>query len=450
MNLPTLSSQFELLPKATREAILKEIATNGSSDNGATPFSLNLAPKNGLEFAVSGPIFKKDTAKYQGPIGPLTKADVAALTPEIASVARPPVGALTMAAPERRAQPDITEMLSKFVPEDDSSGKYLAMAAAFGRPTGFGTFGETMANVADALNEQKMNQQKLRAQYAPLIMQQVAQQQAREEQQLYRLEAQRQAQEAKRMADAQAQQFRAEQAALGRQSAEERAAADRALREQLAADRAHAAGLTRAEANKPPTGYAWGPITADGNPSLVAIKGGPADAKIAGALNADTQALVGMTSSLDRLAAAANQVLNHPGLPGITGLRGKIPNIPGSDAANADALLETLKSQVGFSVLQDMRNQSKTGGALGSVTEKELAMLQSNLAALNKAQSVEQFGKSLEQIIAYVDQAKDRMRQAYNVKHGDAQISAPQDAPQKPLPSQAEIAAEIARRKKGG
>ena len=46
------------------------------------------------------------------------------------------------------------------------------------------------------MNEQKMQQAKLRSQYAPLIMQQVAAQQAREEQNIYRLEAQREAQAA--------------------------------------------------------------------------------------------------------------------------------------------------------------------------------------------------------------------------------------------------------------
>ena len=52
---------------------------------------------------------------------------------------------------------------------------------------------------------QRAEQEKMRAQYVPLIMQQVAAQQAREEQARYRLEAQQQAQAAQAQAAQQAQ-----------------------------------------------------------------------------------------------------------------------------------------------------------------------------------------------------------------------------------------------------
>ncbi|MFZ2306854.1 MAG: hypothetical protein WAW73_17840 [Rhodoferax sp.] len=181
-----------------------------------------------------------------------------------------------------------------------------------------------------------------------------------------------------------------------------------------------------AEQGKPPAGYRK---TAGGN--LEAIPGGPADMKLQGAFNQDTAALTGATSSFDRLATAANEVLNHPGLTGITGLRGKIPNMPGTDAANAEALLATLKSQVGFGVLQDMRNNSKTGGALGSVSDAEGKRLEANLAALDKAQSLDQYKTQLKKIIDYAEQAKGRMRESFNLRHPvDGQPRSPQ--PPKP------------------
>ena len=176
--------------------------------------------------------------------------------------------------------------------------------------------------------------------------------------------------------------------------------------------RAKEAAVNTQATAKIPQGYRVLP-----NGDLEAIPGGPADAKKVGQLNADTQALTGATSGLDRLATAANEALNHPGLKGTYGLRGMVPNVPGSDAADAAALLNTLKSQVGFSVLQDMRNNSKTGGALGAVSDKENAMLQANLAALEKAQSFEQAQKSLKKIVEYSDQAKGRMLDAYNMRH---------------------------------
>jgi len=175
---------------------------------------------------------------------------------------------------------------------------------------------------------------------------------------------------------------------------------------------------------KVPAGYRQLP---DGN--LQAIPGGPADLKQIGTLNADTQALTGSISGFDRLATAANEVLNHPGLKGITGWRGSLPNSPGSDAANAQALLGTLKSQVGFGVLQDMRNNSKTGGALGGISNEEGRRLEENLAALDKAQSLDQFQSSLKKIIDYAEQAKGRVREAYNLKHGNRAVQPSSDHP---------------------
>mgnify|MGYP001227067696 CR=1 FL=1 len=115
------------------------------------------------------------------------------------------------------------------------------------------------------------------------------------------------------------------------------------------------------EQGKTPPGYRK---TADG--ALEAIPGGPADTKLQGVFNQDTSMLQNSNASFDRLGAVTNELLNHPGLNGITGVRGKVPDVPGTDAANARALLATLKSQIGFGVLQEMRNNSKTGGALGS------------------------------------------------------------------------------------
>ena len=441
------STQFNLLPKHIQDIIFNDMAQNGSADSGATPFSFVMAKNSSIPAATQGTVFKDDAADYGGTIGPLTQSDLA---PELAQASAAPTGALSMTAPmQRQHEPlDFASMLAKYVPEDDSSSKYLAMAAALGRPTGFGSFGEKMSNVADALLEQKQTQQKLRSQYVPLIMQQVAAQQARDEQAAYRMEAAQQARAAQMQAAQIAQQGRTDLATQAQLAAKERADADRASKEQIAADRLEAQRIAKAESEKPPQGYSWGPKDEKGNPTLLIVKGGPADLKQTGMLNADTQALTGAVSGFDRLAAAANQVLNHPGLPGITGISGKLPNMPGGKAADAEALLGTLKSQVGFGVLQDMRNNSKTGGALGSVSDAEGKRLESNLASLEKAQSLPQFQESLRQIVDYAEKAKDRMREAYNLKHGDASTGSPASASVATpgLPTPEAIAAEIARR----
>lgn len=164
---------------------------------------------------------------------------------------------------------------------------------------------------------------------------------------------------------------------------------------------------------KAPPGYRFTP-----NSDLEAIPGGPADLKLQGALNQDTATLGTTESALDRLSVAANEVMRHPGLKGITGVRGAIPDIPGTNAANARAKLQTLKAQIGFNVLQEIRNASKTGGALGSVTEKELGFLQNALAAVDTAQDDVQMSESLQKLMDYAAGAKVRLRQAYNLKHG--------------------------------
>jgi hypothetical protein len=176
------------------------------------------------------------------------------------------------------------------------------------------------------------------------------------------------------------------------------------------------------ETGKTPPGYR---ATPEGN--LQAIPGGPADLKQQGKREQASAALQSMSSDLDRLAVSANQILNHPGLAGITGLRGAVPDIPGTQAADARALLNKLKSQVGFTVLQNMRNNSKTGGALGQVSDNEGKRLENNLASVESAQSIDQMRRELQGIVDYVNGSKDRLSAAYESTYGEG---TPAAAPQ--------------------
>lgn len=130
-------------------------------------------------------------------------------------------------------------------------------------------------------------------------------------------------------------------------------------------------------------------------------------------------AVAASTADLDRLADAAKEVLAAPGLDRITGIPGALPNIPGSDAANAQAKLDALTSQVGFSVLQNMRNNSPTGGALGQVSDRENEMLQNNLAALSRKQSGAEYRKQLQKIIDYAEGSKERRVKAFDAEYAN-------------------------------
>lgn len=80
----------------------------------------------------------------------------------------------------------------------------------------------------------------------------------------------------------------------------------------------------------------------------------------------------------------------------ITGVMGKIASgIPGSERADAEALVETIKANIGFDRLQAMREASPTGGALGNVTERELATLQAVMGNLSFGQSKQQLLQNL-------------------------------------------------------
>lgn len=147
-------------------------------------------------------------------------------------------------------------------------------------------------------------------------------------------------------------------------------------------------------------------------------------------------------ANLDRLKAEAEAIKKNPALWRITGATGMLPSMPGGGAADLEAKLDTLKSQTGFSVLQNMRDASKTGGALGAISDKENIMLQNNLAALSQKQSPEQFAKSLDQVINYVDGAKQRIKAGYDRTY--SQFKPPQPAQAKDGGSKESAAAKEA------
>lgn len=71
-----------------------------------------------------------------------------------------------------------------------------------------------------------------------------------------------------------------------------------------------------------------------------------------------------------------------------TGLGGTVfQHIPGTQAKAFAAQLGTLKSNIMMNELVEMRAASKTGGALGQVSDKEGELLSNALAALDQAQS---------------------------------------------------------------
>jgi len=87
----------------------------------------------------------------------------------------------------------------------------------------------------------------------------------------------------------------------------------------------------------------------------------------------------------------------RPGLT--TGFVGAMMRgVPATRAYDAAALTSTVEANLAFDALQAMREASKTGGALGAVSERELDLLRSEVANLDLNQSSDRVLASLERI----------------------------------------------------
>ena len=111
-------------------------------------------------------------------------------------------------------------------------------------------------------------------------------------------------------------------------------------------------------------------------------------------------------SALDQASAGVNWATVGPGA-----LTRALPGTPAYDLAQS---LTTVKANLGFDRLQQMRDASPTGGALGQVAIQELVALQASVASLDQGQSGTQIKANL-----------DRVRQHYeNWKRVVEQVAA--------------------------
>ena len=84
------------------------------------------------------------------------------------------------------------------------------------------------------------------------------------------------------------------------------------------------------------------------------------------------------------------------------GFAGLARFLPASLPANFKTDLDTLKATIAFGELTAMREASKTGGALGQVSNIELGLLESALGGLSQTQSPANFKKNLDKIEASI------------------------------------------------
>lgn len=148
-----------------------------------------------------------------------------------------------------------------------------------------------------------------------------------------------------------------------------------------------------------PPGYQL--VQRDGALRMEVIPGGPADKKATGeqkkedlrdAATARSGNIV--IEDIDRVGKLLDTaVLPATGM-GATTLSG----IPGTAAHDVSKLLDGIKGNIAFDKLQQMREASPTGGALGAVSERELALLQSVFGSLEQSQGTAQFKQNLQRL----------------------------------------------------
>jgi hypothetical protein len=119
------------------------------------------------------------------------------------------------------------------------------------------------------------------------------------------------------------------------------------------------------------------------------------------------------------LRDAVEQVRNHPGLSSATGFGGAVlSSIPGTEAANARALLDNLKNRNFIAGIVNLRQQSPTGSGVGSLTEREGARFENLKAALSEAQTIDQLRDQLDVLSNATNEAISGLYEGYQLDYG--------------------------------
>lgn len=127
-----------------------------------------------------------------------------------------------------------------------------------------------------------------------------------------------------------------------------------------------------------------------------------------------TQSVKATEQNADSLIADLQALKDHAGLSGITGfIAGRTTNLSGP-ARSAQADFNKIKAQGTLGVLTALRAASKTGGALGNTSDKDVQLLGNAFGALDQTQNTEDFKKKLDDAIYATQRAKQNAREAYD------------------------------------
>ncbi len=176
-----------------------------------------------------------------------------------------------------------------------------------------------------------------------------------------------------------------------------------------------------AAGQKAPAGYRF---TSGGD--LEPIPGGPASPGLApkdiqkreAAFPQATQAINGFETKSEQFIKELERLRDDPGLNQITGpIYGRTPSVS-REGSRAQALYDKIFAKGGFQALQDMREASKTGGALGNVSNEEGRRLEKSIVGgLDRTQNIADVQQGINDLIDEIRTSKSRVREAYDTTY---------------------------------
>lgn len=159
--------------------------------------------------------------------------------------------------------------------------------------------------------------------------------------------------------------------------------------------------------------------------TLEAIPGGPTTTPLApkdlqkreAAYPQAKTSVKNIESNADKFIRDIDELLeNKDGLDEITGYLAGRTELSAISPSGRKALAKynQITAKGGFQALQDIREMSKTGGALGNVSNQEGKQLVASFAAIDRRQSADDVRAALEQVKSDIEGSKARIRETFD------------------------------------
>lgn len=153
----------------------------------------------------------------------------------------------------------------------------------------------------------------------------------------------------------------------------------------------------------PPSGYARTDPT---KPGLIVEPGGPVDQENKDKAKKEASKVELIVKKSDSVIEEIGKAkaLIGPMSVGFSGAR--LKGIEQTDAYALSKVLESIKANIGFDRLQEMRDASPTGGALGQVAVQELQGLQASITSIDQGLRGEELSAALDKVLFHYDNWK--------------------------------------------